>query len=222
MMNRREYRKELDRLKRLAPDHVLMPTLKLGFDVINAVYLQHALKQVEKGPETVVEKKEHVVRIVDSTREKAADIAETTDPVLRDLWATRGRLFRLSSKTSNKFHVCKTDEERKAVSQELLGIWEQIQDVKHSISHYETHGQLIEKDERFPLPDDPIALVKKRNAIRQAISEQRGKIERLAQLEDSPEKAHQIQQAETKLNELILYRGHADQKIQRSETGVLD
>ena len=73
------------------------------------------------------------------------------------------------------------------------------------------------ENERFPLPDDRGALVKKLSSIRVLISQVQARLRDLAELPDHhPDKAEKILAAEKRRAELVLYRGHAEQKIKNT------
>lgn len=187
------------------PGELLLPTLRTGHSRVNEAYLRAAMKRL---PDEAAQEPEpalwHDTRYADSS--------------LQDLWRDRGRLFGAMNKLSNKFHDCKSDDERAANSREIRRLWAEILTVKDAIAHYEQHGALPApvSEERFPLPDDPVALVKKQASIRAVISQTKRKLDELGALADGDPERAKIVDYEAKLAELKLYLGHADTAIKRA------
>lgn len=203
-MTDKEYRRHLAAIEKSNPDEPLLRTLQQGFSRVNLIYMRAALKRLPPAADTV---------------EPSADDmpGENMPPVVRELWAHKGRLFRERARWSNKFHDAKNDQERKAISDAILRIWNQIQDIERKIGLYEQTGSLPGEEERFPLPDDPVLLVRKTASIRSLISIQQAKLRDLAKLPESdPTKPAKIEEANAKLAELKLYRSYAERKIQEN------
>jgi len=201
-MTKEDYNQYLRRIREANPKEPLFGKLRAGYSAINVIYMKAALKRL---PKETIEEKEG----------KEEDIEEliSTNPVVKELWKRKGQLFRERAKYSNSFHECKIDAERRAVSEAILGVWRQIQDIEGKIEFYTRHGTLPEGAERFPLPDDPISLMKKLNSIRAQISQRQQRLRELAQMPDSEAtKGVRIQKIEAELAELRLYRGHAEKK----------
>jgi hypothetical protein len=203
-MTQKEY---TDNLKRIEADNTAEPLLRIlrtGWSAVNVIYMKSALNRLPKA---------------DTLRDRADsddhEDTETTntDPIMRELWSQKGQLFRERAKYSNHFHDCTSDEQRKANSDAILRIWERIQEISAKMEYYEQHGELPAGAERFPLPDDPAALLKKLMSIRSLISMEQQKLRKLAELsEDDPAKRTKIEESQSKLAELKLYKGHAEQK----------
>lgn len=206
-MTQAEYIDNLARIEQANPAEVLLPTLRCGFNKANVLYMKSALKRLpEDAPGEEVDH-------VDDTAPAALRPADET---LKALWAERSRLFGEMNRMSNHFHECKTDQERATNSTAILRKWEDIQAVKAKIRHYEEHGDMpsVVVEEKFPLPDNPFDLVKKLNSIRVQISQVEAKLREAGELpEDHPDRQTRIQEGEKKRAFLILYRGHAEQKI---------
>ena len=200
-MNKAAYIDAVKKIESGNPDEPLLPVLRTGFSDVNAIYLKHALN-----------------RLPDTKPVITSDLPQNIDPILRELWAERGGLFRKMAVQSNKFHECQTDQERKTNSNEILRIWDEIQVVKSRIEYFEEHGQLPADVDDFELPDEPVDLLRKLNSIRTMISQVHSKIKKLAQLpNDHPEKARKIAASEKKLAELKLHRGYAQTKLERTD-----
>lgn len=200
-MTQSEYNNGLERIMQENPREVLLPALQSGYTRANVVYMLAALNRLPAAEE---------VEYLPTKPTKPAD------DTLRALWAERTRLFGEMNRMSNKFHECTTDQDRAENSRGILRKWDEILAVKSKIRHYEEFGEVLKEDEqeKFPLPDDPIALMKKLASIRVQISQSEVKIREANALpNDHPDKQKRIQEGETKRAFLILYRGHAEQKI---------
>lgn len=182
------------------PGEVLLPTLLKGHSIINEVYLRAALRRLPTA----------------TTADTQPDRAPV-DVVLRGLWRQRTMLFGEMNKRSNHFHACKSDDERAANSREIRRIWGEILNVKASIDYYEQHGHLPDpvSEERFPLPENPVDILKKLNSIRAQISQVKKRLDDLVTLPESHPDRLKIGDAEARLNELKLYAGHAKTALER-------
>jgi hypothetical protein len=203
-MTAQQYTEHLKRIEATNPAEPLLRSLRAGWSRVNVIYMKSALNRLPK---------------VDTQPDRATtdDIEDqetaSTDPIIRELWSQKGQLFRERAKFSNRFHDCTTDEQRKANSEAILRIWDRIMDIQRKMEYYEENGELPAGAERFPLPDDPAALLKKLMSIRSQISMEQQKLRRLAELSDEdPQKRPKIEESQAKLAELKLYRGHAEQK----------
>lgn len=207
-MTQSQYLDNLARIEQGNPGEVLLPTLQKGFNRANVTYMKSALKRLpEADPDEVP----------DQVDEPAAPAPRPADETLKALWAERTRLFGEMNRMSNHFHECRTDQERANNSKAIQRKWDEIEAVKGKIRHYEEHGEVPPaggEEEQFPLPDDPIALVKKLNSIRAQISQTEAKLREAAELpEGHPDRETRIQEGEKKRAYLVLYRGHAEQKV---------
>lgn len=199
-MSPSDYVEALARIETGNPTEPLLPALRRGWSRVNAIYMAAALKRLP-APEPVWQ-----------------DQTPFADENLRGLWAERTRLFGEMNRRSNQFHDCKSDEDRAANSREIRRIWGLILAVKERIEHYEAHGELPEEpsEERFPLPDEPVALMKKLNSIRAQISQGQRRLDDLGALPDGHPEREKIADVEGRLAELKLYRGHAENAVKRA------
>lgn len=203
-MTRQEYEQAVALVERRNPGDPLLSTLRAGYRPVNEVYLRAALRRLPNLRDNVEIPHPRNQRYADQT--------------LKAMWAERTRLFGEMNKRSNHFHECKSDDERAANSREIRAIWSRILDVKERIEYYEAHGELpvAESEERFPLPEEPVALVKKMNSIRAQISQVKKRLDDLGALpQDHPDRS-KIGDAEARLAELKLYAGHAEKAIERA------
>lgn len=195
-----QYDRALERIEEENPGETLLPALRQGFSRVNALYMAAALRRVPTP----------------APASKKANATAWSDETLRGMWGERKRLFGEWATTANRFHECDSDAERALISDRVLAIWEEIQALKAKIAYYEEHRAVPAEgeEERFPLPDDPVLLLKKLHSIRAQISQEQAKLRDLAALPDEhPDKEDRIAAAEKRRAELILYRGHAEQKI---------
>jgi hypothetical protein len=123
------------------------------------------------------------------------------------------------NKQSNLFHACKSDEDRAANSEKVLGWWKDILRIKGNILHYEEYGELPKSaavgDE---LSDNAVSLGKQLASIRARISQTQAKITEVASLDpNTPGKEAKIQDYEVKLRDLKHLRGLAEQKLKSYE-----
>ena len=205
-MTEAEYTSNLRRIECDNPAEPLLRSLRAGWTKVNIIYMRAAIKRLKN----IDRQPDHAGGHDDEEQEAAS-----LDPVVKELWSLKGQLFRERAKHSNRFHDCTSDEQRKAISDAILRIWERIQDTERKINYYQEHGRLPEGEERFPLPDDPAALLKKLMSLRSLISMEQQKLRKLAELPaDDPQKRTKIEESQARLAELKLYRGHAEQKAQ--------
>lgn len=220
-MSYEEYKAAVARVESKNPKDPLLAVLKSGFSKINVVYLRAALKRITEShfeaEVQVTTGTEYHVTLSPPKNEKKAD------QTLLGLWKERTHLFGDMNKLSNAFHNCVSDADRKVNSQKIRAVWEQIGAVKERIAYYEEFGKLppaAQEKEKFPLPDDPVALMKKLASIRAQVSQTQALLRELADLPEShPDRETRIKEAEAKRTHLILYRGHAEEKIKSIHGG---
>lgn len=209
-MNKALYDSVVGTIQERNPSEPLLSMLRNGYSPVNAVYLRAALRRL---PLAAQKPAENSVQDGDTRPDRGP-----VDQVLRGLWGERTRLFGEMNKRSNHFHACKSDDERAANSRDIRRIWGLILEAKARIEYYEQHGALPEpvSEERFPLPEEPVALMKKMNSIRAQISQARKRLDDLGALPaDHPDRV-KIADAEARLQELKLYSGHAENAIKRA------
>lgn len=202
MMSAQQYQEAVERIEKRNPDEILLPTLRSGYCRINEVYLRAAMRRLS----TV-----SMEKIPHPREQKYADAN------LRDLWRERTELFGQMNKLSNHFHDCKSDDERAANSRSIRVIWGKILEVKDRIEYYEQHGELPAPadEERFPIPDDLVEIVKKQLSLRAQISQRKRQLDGLAGLHESDPERAKIADIEAKLAELKLYLGHLGKAIEQ-------
>jgi hypothetical protein len=215
-MNERQYKAALAKIERNNPGEPLLSTLRGGWSKINMLYIGIALKRMPTVIDDEDDEPEEVAPVGSRTKNVQS---KTPDDVLRGLWAERTRLFGEMNKQSNLFHACKSDEDRAANSEKVLGWWKDILRVKGNILHYEEYGELPKSaavgDE---LSDNAVSLGKQLSSIRARISQTQAKITEVASLDpNTPGKEAKIQDYEVKLRDLKHLRGLAEQKLKSYE-----
>ncbi len=188
-------------LEKRNPGEPLLATLRRGHSRMNEVYLRAATRRLTPDAPPVRKREQRFA-----------------DQVLQGLWRERTQLFGEMNKRSNNFHECRSDDERKANSREIRRIWGEILRVKERIDYYEQFGELPAPvdGERFPIPENPVEMVKKLNSIRAQISQTKKRLDDLAELPDGHHDRVKISEYEVKLKELQLYSGHVQNAIERA------
>lgn len=197
-MTKEAYIEAVQYIERNNPGEALLPVLRKGHSSANEMYLRVALKRC---PEDVPDLK---------------DRTPYADDVLRGLWRDRTRLFGEMNKQSNRFHECKTDEQRAENSRRVLAWWSDILAAKAKIEWYEAHGELPPvADDSDDLPDNPVALGKKLNSLRARASQVKKKLVDLAGLDPgTPGRESKISAAENDLKQIRFMIGKAEVKLE--------
>jgi len=209
-MTPKEYWEKVDLIESRNPHEILLSTIKTGHSAVNEVYLGAALKRLRSMPAPQA----------DPEPEEEIEVPEEqADETLRGLWRERTSLFGEMNKLSNKFHDCKTDDQRAKNSKHILHIWQQILAVKANMAYYKAHKSLPEPiSDEDELPENPVALSKKLNSIRARISQKKQVLREIAALDEHTEgKAAKIQQGEDDLKRLKHLAGLAEQKLKAHE-----
>lgn len=203
-MTAEQYNDLLAQIERRNASEPLLPLLRGGYTAANAVYMKHAARrlpiEVDEGPDV----------------EEPEAMKSNADDTLRGLWRERTRLFGEMNKQSNRFHDCRTDEERGDNSRMVLAWWGDILAVKAKIRYYEQHGELPAEvaDPASELPDNAAALAKRINALRVQISQRKSQLVELAGLDEStPGKAGKIEKLEKEIRERRHWLGLAEEKM---------
>lgn len=201
-----QYTASLALIESRNPGEVLLGTLRAGYSRVNEIYMRSALKRLPEEPEET---------------EEPDWKAETpyADETLRGLWRERTRLFGEMNRQSNRFHECKTDEQRAENSKRVLAWWSDILAAKAKIAYYEQHGELPPvTEEGEELPDNPVALSKKLASLRARVSQAKKKLIDLAGLDEgTPGKQSKINAAEDDLKQLRYMVGKAEVKLKGYE-----
>ena len=208
-MTRQEYEQAVALIERRNPGETLLNTLRAGYRPVNEIYIRAALRRL---PPVGLKTEGIAGEERDTQRDRRG-----ADAQLRELWGERTRLFGEMNKCSNHFHECKSDDERAANSRSIRVIWGKILEVKDRIEYYEQHGELPAPtdEERFPIPDDLVEIVKKQLSLRAQISQRKRQLDGLAGLHESDPERAKIPDIEAKLAELKLYLGHLGKAIEQ-------
>jgi len=174
------------------PNHVLLPQLQKGHSTINEVYLRHALNKIQP----------------------VKQVPPVDDVDLQKLYQIKSSLFGKRAKLSNRFHDCTTDAQRADLSDEIQVVQRQIERNMKAIKYYEEHGELPPQDQRFPIPKDPFAIVRKRNSLRSSISRLRKEIDTIGGYPADHPDRKKLPKLEADLNEKKLYLAHVERAIE--------
>lgn len=210
-MTKIEFDNWLERIESQNPAEPLLDDLRSGFNRVNLMWMRAAVRRLA---EKMLEKPEPMEDPAAEETDDEGLPAGEMDGTLKAMLGEKSRAFSELNRASNRFHDCKTDDDRARVSDDILAIWTKILLLKSKIQHYRLHGELPEDSiERFPLPDNPLDLTKKLSSIRARITQTKEKLEALAALETGHPDRSKIADFEEKLKELRLYKAHAENKL---------
>lgn len=188
----------IELLKKELPNSEWIPELqRLGYTFMSQRYLQAALESIPPKP---VDVKPKVTK---------------DDAFLNSLYNKKTRLFSKRAMTSNRLHICKDDDARAEVSDDIKAIQNKINLNQQDIDTYKSTGKLpVYLNEKYPVPDDPLQRHKKLNSLRASISRKRKDIKIIAALpDDHKSKSKKLCEAESKLSELETYKSHVEKAI---------
>ena len=193
------YREAYDALIAAKPDHILRRLLT-NESAGNRVILDAELRKL--GVAAAAPGAMRPAATFVEVENEAPDDPE--DDVLTRLRVNQSDLFTERRRLSNTFHDCDTDGERAVVSRNIQKVQRQIEFVMRQIADYKEHGRIPGQDEKYPVPDDPFALVSLRNSLRASISRKSKEIRLLGEdvANEVPVAAEKLQRAETKFSEL--------------------
>ena len=197
------YQAGIELLAQQAPESPWIAELKrLGYGYISAKYLE---EQLQKTRPTAAKKKPNPKK-------------RARDPILRDLYQKRTKLYDRRAKTSNKFHICKTDQARAKVSDDILEIQNEIKTLSLTISDYKETGQLPKAAKEYPIPRSALQRMKLLQSLRSQVSNKKAHIRTLHQLpDDTPNKGRRIEKAEAKLQKLITYKSYVERAVKKAK-----
>lgn len=167
-MNKQEYSDQLSQLKTVAPDHIIIPTLLVGYSELNAKYLQHALNKLRNDENEAPENR-----------------IETNDAYLSQEYRSIWRLTSRRNKHSNKFHLATNNKQRALIVDEISSIQGQLKRHYENIDAYKKTG--IEppkkKTKKLTIPQDKLkiseALKNRRSSISRKKRELKITVQRL-------------------------------------------
>jgi len=165
-------------MEKYCPDHTMLNSLRSGtMSVMNRMYLEQILKnkyrELKDTPEKKVKKTPKPIPAKKPAKKLTqADYKRIADKELGEAYAYRRRL-------SNKFHECKTDTERAAVSDEIKETIQNINELKSRIGVYKTTGKMPEKItiKGFEIPEDDLELDLTYRNFKSKVSNQKRLIE---------------------------------------------
>jgi hypothetical protein len=136
-----EYWKNVDWLRSVWPEWVLIPVLEQGYSYPNCIYLSYGLRKMAHK--------------MDAPRVAEKQLLRSHSPEQIKLWFVQKRtLYGQRAKLSNRFHECSTDEQRAAVSEDIERVQVDIEKVQKVIREWQEKGVLPQKArERDPEMD---------------------------------------------------------------------
>ena len=205
-MTDQAYQTELTRIKAALPNYPGLATMEAGNTPLGRSLMRQALRLLGNAQKPADQ--------ADPAPDARA--IEHTDERYRWLHKEKASLYVQMRKERNRYHDCKTDKERAAVNATIQRMWQDFLVLKRKMEYFEVTGHHEPEigEEKYPLPDDPVALLKKLNSIRATISAEKKKLRDLAIAPDSTEKTEKIKAAEARLADLDLYKAHAERVIE--------
>lgn len=188
-MTATDYTAKLAELERIAPGSLLLNKLRTGSSTVNDVLLTNALKKAKE-------------------QARPAPDSESDDPVgderLKAMRIEQRKLFSERAALSNRFHGCKTNPDRAAISEDIQVVQRNIERLAGWIRQYKVHGTLPDDAERkYYVPKDGLELAKKRNSLRVMISRKEKLLKELRTNDLShPATARKVEVEENKLTDL--------------------
>lgn len=153
------YREKIEVLRAAQPEHPLLRMLDKAETRANTIILENCLKkirQAKKAPPPVD--------------------AIASDPALNRLHIEKSKLYAERAKHSNSFHECRSDKERRKVSEQIQIVQSRIEIVRANIRVYQANGRLPDEEEQYPVSADPFRLLGLRDSLRAAISRKKREI----------------------------------------------
>jgi len=208
-MDLQTYQAGIDLLQEKDPGNIWIKELSGKYSFVNTKSLQAELDKLAQSSA----KKE-----LTAGKKKVRN--PSSNPVLRDLYQQRTKVFTQRAKTTNKFHVCETDAERAAVSVDIQMLQRQWTAITVDIDTYERTGQLPKTAAKYPVPKSAIERLKLRNTLRSQISNKKSALRKKAIEHGKTTDAnrqqkiqHQISKAEAKLKDLETHKAYVEAAI---------
>lgn len=208
-MNKTDFLNGLEYALEKMPNHALIPSIKRGYNRVNAHYLSKVLLDIEDA------KAQTSIAIVTTKKVDNSTIISTVDEVYNSISKIISTLFSERAKMSNKFHDCLDDNERARVSMKISNIQSEIKKQLDRRDHYRKTGQLSEDhhSEKYEVPNDPIKLIGKRNSLRSSISRLKKQLLMLAASPEDHPGRKKIKEKEEQLREKEIHLMHVQKAI---------
>jgi hypothetical protein len=176
-MTQASYIIKLKHVQLLEPNHSLLPQLGKGYSSINCMYIERIWKGLDLSK--LLENTEGVTSSgnFESSPNLNDDIDLATDEIFKAMLAKKNHQKGLLRATSNKFHACKTDEQRRQVSIQVNTLFEVFRQLQYEIDYYSIHVRLppsLEKEESdsfFEVPGTEGEVLKMINTCHSTISQ---------------------------------------------------
>ena len=153
-------------LARRRPNHPLLGQLT-AFTPMSRIYLKHAMKGMEKGARTQVQR----------------EVAEPTPPADTPEWRALQRhiatLFGRRANLSNQFHLRPDDRHHCAnISDEIRAVQQKIGVALRKKRHYQCTGEMVDQPEEVEREYTGVALSRRYRTTQQNVNRWRNRIKR--------------------------------------------
>jgi hypothetical protein len=199
-MSEKEYNEALINFIGQQPNHLLLPTLNTGYSKLNCIYLKAVISKLPQRSDT--------------TPSISGDIdlkIDAQNPERNKLLKHKSDLFVQRFKLSNKYHdypyTPEFNSHRGDVSDKVLFVQKQIEEVMRKIKYFDSNGQTKPVDEKYRVPSTELGRKEKLLSLGASISRKKRDLDKLSEMPDCKERDARIEQEEKKLKEL---RHHKD------------
>lgn len=172
-----DYTKQLAKLKKRNPAHDIIPVIEeMGPCALSLMYIEIAM---EEEPVVI-----------------------SPDVEIRTYYKQNDKLYSQRAVHSNKFHDCKTDQERAELSIAIGSIQAEIIRVRQIIDEYKSTGKLPKESRKINQVMDGRRKEKKLLSVRSSISYYKGKIRKEVDPEKIKEYEHELERLQSLAREL--------------------
>lgn len=147
----------------------------------------------------------------------------STENQLDALFKKKGHLLRDRAKLSNKFHECKTDDERAGVSEQIETVQQRLAGVFRDIEHVEKYGSPAprpaqgRKTKKFRVPESDIDKARKLNSVRSYISKTKRQIRHIMRLPEDQKDTDRLRELEKRLKDLELQKAQLENAVSEAQ-----
>jgi hypothetical protein len=206
MLNK-DYSIHVATISELYPGSAWIPVLQRGNTRANVLYVEYLLSELDLSTSYVVD--ETIEAGLNS--DKLTDLSRS-DRYTISLTSQLNKLMALRVKLSNRFHTLNTRTQRRALSQEIENVQDNIATIMKSLDYYRLTGVRIEDfTDKFDLPHDKFRLDRKVRSLRAQVSKQRKIIKEKKSIKSTtPEELHTD---EAYLRKLLIAKLYAENKL---------
>ena len=165
-MTEKEYRKGLEKVRKIEPQHPLLKDLERGYSKFNVLFLTHALRALSSAP-----------KVQATVNPSESPKTHVPNPLLASLMREQSDLFAHRARLSNRLHefpyTSQYDVKRAALMDDIKVLQRKIGRVMGNITHVKTYGELPPKLSQYDIPKDPAERERKKVSLRGSISHKR-------------------------------------------------